>query len=196
MRSRSSIYRSVVTISELAAHDADTARRNPEFAPKPVTYTPFNPLTLTALQQAALLSLFDDTHARRAVVRRLIADANDHVYSALDFEILKQHDLCERPHGYRFDKITGTGRAAAFTLQKLLCQRYGIHLKSGGNDNCRGLVTYRCSCGLWVGQVERNIFASSAGNRAFAIHVREALASKEAMDIIRTALQPMPKESA
>ena len=190
MRSRSSIYRSVVTVSMLAADNADTARRNPEFASKPVEYRPFDALTLTTLQQAALLSIFDDTHARRAVVRRLIAEAG-HVYSALDFEILKQHDLCLRPRGYRGDKLTGPGRVAAATLQKVLCQRFGIHIKSGGNDNCRGLVTYRCSCGLWVGQVERNIFATSAGDRAFAKHIREANAGKEAMDIIRTALKPM-----
>lgn len=145
---------------------------------KPVE--PFDPVSqLSTLQQAALLSLYETIPARRCIMK-LLEDSQDR-YSGSDFAILRDKMLAEFKPGYRLHQITGLGRVAAKDLQTTLCQRFGIHIKQGGNTNLRGSNFYSCCCGQWSSYVERNIHAGSASDVAFAKHVHAMRVAAEAL---------------
>lgn len=165
-------------------------RRDP-----PTPAPPFDASTLTALQQAALLSMYDDSHVRRLVVSRLMAESQDR-YSIADVVALRDLNLCERPDGYRMHVLTARGIIAAKELLQTFCLLNGVHVLQGGNDSTGGFTTYRCSCGTWSSPVERSIYSHANIQGSFSRHLREAK-SKQTMEIIRTALKPVPRmESA
>lgn len=165
--------RSTVTVSELAKHDPDIARLNPDQVYRPPVYVPFDPLTrLSASQQAALLWLFETMPARRCALK--LKEIEQASFGTADFDALCKQGLAERPQGYRLHKITGLGRVAAKDLQTKLCQRFGIHIKQGGNSNLRGSNYYSCSCGQWSSYIERNIHSDNQSVWKFLKHCDEA----------------------
>ena len=72
---------------------------------------PFDPLSLSTLQQAALLSLYETVPARRCIMR-LLADSQAR-YGGSDFAVLRDKMLAEFKPGYRLHRITAMGRVAA-----------------------------------------------------------------------------------
>lgn len=156
-------------------------------APPEVPSIPFDPMTLHTLQKVALLWMHESP-VRRAVTASLLEDAQDKP-SMTDFMALRLLGLCEYNRGKRQHELTPSGRVAASTLEKRLCQTLGIHVKLGGNDNLQGSVRYYCSCGQWSIYRPRNIYASKNSVFAFLRHCDVARAANE-------ALQRMPKEGS
>lgn len=155
-------------------------------APPEAPSIPFDPMTLSTMQQAALLQMHE-SHVKRAVIARILEDSQDRP-SMAEYAALRDMKLCELKPGKRFHDLTPMGHVAASTLEKRLCQTLGIHVKLGGDDNLKGSVRYYCSCGQWSIYRPRNIYASKNSVFAFLRHCDVARAANE-------ALQRMPREA-
>jgi hypothetical protein len=108
---------------------------------------------LPTMQQAALLTLHESV-VRRTVVRRLLEDAQD-IPRAPDYRILARLGLALYHTGKRRHDLTDEGRIAAVMLERVLCQRFGIHLMSDAGS-VGSQQKYVCCCGQWSTTVRRS----------------------------------------
>lgn len=86
---------------------------------------PFDASTLTTMQQAALIQL-TETHVKRALVAKLLEDAQDKP-QAEDYRALVDLGLAERRESDRWHHLTRAGIEPAKKLTQKLCIKFNLH---------------------------------------------------------------------
>lgn len=154
----------------------DAYRRNPP-EPAPV----FDPLTLTTMQQAALMQMME-SHVKRAVIARLLEDSQDRP-GASEYCSLVDLGLAELKVGKRYHDVTYDGAAAGRALTQSLCRKFNIHLLIESTAH-RLTVMFKCPCG-WHTTVDKGRFTNSNANARFQKHI----ATAEGMNKLVVALR-------
>lgn len=174
-----------VTISQLARGNAEIARLYPDSAPAELPpYVPFDPLSLSTLQQAALL-MMRISQVKNALIRKLLEDSQDKP-TAPDFAALRELQLAEWQEGKRFNELTGDGRVAADKLEKALCRQFQIHLLLTNDASRTELQHASCSCGDWFRSFKRGRGTATEIWRSHGTHVQ----SVTAVSTIYAAMKP------
>lgn len=152
-------------------------------APKPNPVAPLDPMTLPALQQAALLQMHE-SHVKRMLTGIVLEDCQDKPGHP-DYAALASMGLCDRNEGKRYHDLTVAGIVAAKTLERSLCKQHGIHLLLGPFGGGGPTVSYRCPCG-WSTQVRNSTTAPNNGRARWNAHVSTA----QGMSKLVVALKP------
>lgn len=148
--------------------------------PKPAI-SDIDPLTLSTLQQAALLQMHESP-VKRAVINKLCEDAQARP-SFADYAALVELGLCERNAGKRFHDLTSAGRIAVNTLEKKLCGKFSIHvLMERGRAN--GFTArFFCPCG-WSVEVRNSTTAPGNAHAQYQTHLRTVRRLKDLTDVL------------
>lgn len=178
------------TISDLARRDDNIARLFPEHAPAELpAYVPFDPLSLSTLQQAALL-MMRISQVKNTLIRTLLEDSQDKP-TPPDFAALRELQLAEWQEGKRFNELTGNGRVAADKLEKTLCKQFQIHLLLTNEASRTELQHASCSCGDWHRSFKRGRGTTGEVWRSHGRHVE----SVTAVSAIYQAMKPPATEA-
>ena len=117
----------------------------PNAAPALPAPAAFDAFTLPLMQQAALIQL-TETHVKRALIARLLEDAQDKP-QAEDYRALVDLGLAERREADRWHHLTRAGVEPAKILTQKLCLRFNVHMLTEGGDS-GWQVRYACPCGF------------------------------------------------
>lgn len=137
---------------------------------------PFDLTTLSVMQQAALIQL-TETHVKRALVGRLLEDAQDKPQSE-DYRALVELGLAERREADRWHHLTRAGIEPAKRLTQQLCIQFNVHVLIEGGDG-GWQVHYACPCGFST-MVRRS--TTARGNRQDAQGLKTLFAAMKPVE--------------
>ncbi len=138
---------------------------------------------LTSMQQAALLTM-TESHVKRAVIARLLEDAQD-APAMPDYRALSRLGLARYSGGKRLHELTAEGRIAARDLERKLCGQFDIHLMLGPMG-AGPEVSFSCPCG-WRVSVRNS--HTAPGNARVSFNRHHATAA--GMSKLVVALKPL-----
>lgn len=143
---------------------------------------PFDPMSLSLLQQAAMMCMHE-SHFARAVYRRMLVDSQDKPQLP-DYKALVNLGFARKNASDKWHKLTAQGTTIARELEKRLCVDLDIHAMLGpigGGIN----VSFSCPCG-WKVSVRNSHTARGNASASFARHH----ATAEGMKKLVAALKP------
>lgn len=156
----------------------DTGPKQPRLPLPP----PFDPMTLSLMQQAAMM-LMHESYFNRTVYRRLLEDSQDKP-ALQDFKTLVNLGFAKKRASEKWHNLTAGGAVIARELEKRLCQSLDIHAMLGPFGSGE-TVSFSCPCG-WRTSVRNS--GSAPGNARASFHRHHATA--EGMRKLVVALKP------
>ncbi len=135
-----SLYSGSAQAAVMKMRDAEQLARQPRLPLPP----PFDPLTLPLMQQAAMMQMHE-SHFARAVIRRLLEDAQDKPQLP-DYKSLVNRGFARKSAAEKWHRLTAGGVVIARELEQQLCERLDIHAMLGpiGTGHT---VEFSCPCG-------------------------------------------------
>lgn len=142
----------------------------------------FDPLTLSLMQQAAMMQMHE-SHFARAVVHRLLEDAQDRP-QLQDYKALVNLGFARKGAAEKWHKLTAGGAVIARELEQRLCKQFDIHAMLGPFGS-GPTVSFSCPCG-WRTSVRNS--TTAPGNARPSWHRHHATA--KGMQKLVVALKP------